>query len=235
MAEDEFKGRDAQGLQPRKKDGPKDDDAAFAAAQSKYMKMFFVFMPLLGQALGWGTYLLAAHAFGQQALMEAKFALLAEWDLGWLFLAVFAVRVFRQRLDVNCNASRAAARLDRPDQHIYKVMDPGGKPGAPYVLMANTGRAGQFNRAQRGAFNTDEALPKFIVDTVLAGLVFGPVVLALACLSGYGRVQFALGYTQHQNDRRGGMLPAFLAEGLMANLVLVIGLKATPIGQFIPF
>ena len=32
-AEDEFADRDAQGLQPRKKDGPKDDDAAMAKAQ----------------------------------------------------------------------------------------------------------------------------------------------------------------------------------------------------------
>ena len=52
-------------------------------------------------------------------------------------------------------AERAGARVDRPDQHVYKIMSPEAKASSPYVLMSNTGWTGRFNRAQRGAFNTD--------------------------------------------------------------------------------
>jgi hypothetical protein len=65
-----------------------------------------------------------------------------------------------------------------------QVMDANANSNAPLVLMANTGYEGRFNRAQRGAFNTDEALPLYLTHLLLAGAVFGPVVVPLACLSG---------------------------------------------------
>ena len=121
-----------------------------------------------------------------------------------------------------------------PDQHVYKIMDPNGKKDAPFVLMTNAGWAGKFNRAQRGAFNTDEALPMVLVNTVLAGCVFGPIVVATALLGVYGRIKFALGYTEVAAARMSGFLPAAIGEGWAAGLVLFTAIKAIG-GSFIPF
>lgn len=230
----EFIDRDHQGLRKVKKDAPQDDARATQKAQAMYMSMFFVKIPMVQLVLSVGTYLLLAYVLGQKELLNAKFEFLHAWDLGWVYLALWIIAQTRFRLGVNANAARAGARLDRPDQHIYKVMDPTAKKDAPYVLMANTGAAGRFNRAQRGVFNTDEGMPLFAVNTMLAGGVFGPLVIAPCLLSAYGRIKFGLGYTEDKNKRGAGFFPAIIGECWMGGLVFFIAIKALA-GDKIPF
>mmetsp|Transcript_103162 Transcript_103162/g.272619 ORF Transcript_103162/g.272619 Transcript_103162/m.272619 type:complete len:238 (+) Transcript_103162:411-1124(+) len=232
VEEDEFKNRDRQGLTPRKEDDPADEDMA-AKAQAGYMKMIFGAIPIAQCVFAISTYF-ACRLLGMKDALETKFAFLHDHDLGYVYLAVYIIGLGRARMAVNSNAMRAAARVDRPDQHVYKIMTPSGETDAPYVLMANTGWVGKFNRAQRGAFNTDEQMPMVLINTVLAGCVFGPVVVFTALLGAYGRVKFALGYTAATNSRIGGFLPAIIAENWAAGLVLFSGVKAVVGGRF-PF
>jgi len=123
---------------------------------------------------------------------------------------------------VNANATRAGAQVDRPDQHVYEVAD----AKASKVSMASEGAAGKFNRAQRGAFNTDEALPAVLVSTCLAAAVFGPVVVGIVALIVYGRIKFAVLYTESSAKRGAGFMPAVIGENWMHGLVLFTALKA---------
>merc|ERR1711959_119683 len=167
-------------------------------------------MPAVGQVLAWGYYWVHAYLLGGKAAFDTKLAFIQRYDLGWVFLSVWVISMARARLIVNANAQRAGARVDRPDQHAYKIMDSKAKEDAPLVLMANTGPLGRFNRAQRGVFNTDESMPLYVANTILAGAVFGPVVVMLNCLVAFGRVNFALGYTKSNAERMGGIMPAFI-------------------------
>ena len=207
---DEFKDRDAQGLMPRKKDGPTDDDTKAAKAATMYMKLIFVTVPAIQLVLATGTYFLVSHF--QPETLAAKFRFLHTYDLGYVYLAIYIIGLGRGRLMVNANSARAGARIDRPDQHIYKVMDPNGAKDAPYVLMATTGWAGKFNRAQRALFNTDETMPQTLVTMALGGALFGPAIVCVALLIVYGRVKFALLYTETTGKRGGGFLPAVIGE-----------------------
>lgn len=233
VEEDEFKNRDAQGLMPRKGDDPADEDK-FAKEQTKYMKMLFGVVPIVQCVLAVSTYFVCSRLLGMKDALDTKFAFLHNHDLGYVYLAVLLIAHGRARMVVNANSTRAAARLDRPDQQVYKVMDPKGEKDAPYVLMANTGWAGKFNRAQRGVFNTDEAMPMVLVNTVLAGCIFGPVVLFITLIGVLGRVKFALGYTEGAGSRLGGFLPAMIAENWASGLVLLSGVKAV-CGSSFPF
>jgi len=237
--EDEFPG-DARGLTPSKTEDGKEvsDDAAAAKAEAMYFKMMFGVIPLVQLVLGTGTYL-ALKACGATATIDAKFVFLTTWDLGYPLLATYLLGTGRQRIMVNANAARAGARVDRPDQHVYKIMDKHkvlGQPAdkMPFVLMANTGWQGKFNRAQRGAFNTDEALPQVLVSTAVSGAIFGPVIVPLVLLPLYGRVKFALDYTEAASKRGAGLLPAFLGEAWIAGLVLFAAVKAIA-GSHFPF
>ena len=171
----------------------------------------------------------------QRQLLDTKLVLIAQWNLGWLFAAIYVLYLTRIYLAINANACRAPARLDRPDQHIYKIMAPSGSlKDAPFVLMAGSGPEGRFNRAQRACFNMDESLPIFITCLGASGLVFGPVVLLVAVISAFGRITFATHYTHHPSKRGFGFFPAVIAEHIAAGLVGLIAVKAL-LGVEIPF
>ena len=44
------------------------------------------------------------------------------YQLSYIFLAVWLVGYTRTSLSLLANAARAGAHLDRPDQHVYKIM-----------------------------------------------------------------------------------------------------------------
>lgn len=227
LLENEFEGKDAKGLQAATDTTPTE-----AAEKAKYKKLILGFIPMVGQALAWGTYFGLSYLGGQKEMLDEKFAFVHKYQLGYVFLTTSILSLGRKLLVIEANAARAPARVDRPDQHVYKVMAAdGAMKDAPYVMMANTGLVGRFNRAQRGVFNTDEALPMVLVNSTLTASIFGPVVAAIAALGSWGRVKFGKGYKESNKGRMGGMLPAFLAEGWIENLALLCAIK----GIFHPY
>merc|ERR1712224_364075 len=118
-----------------------------------------------------------------------------EYQLGYAFLAVWMLGFTRAWTVSIANGARSPARIDRPDQHVYKIMAASGPlKDAPYVMMANTGAQGRFNRAQRGVFNTDETMPLVIANTILSAFVYGPLTPCICLLILYGRVTFTSKY-----------------------------------------
>jgi len=221
VEENEFANRDMKGLQPQQSSTPTEE-----AVDRNYQALLLVRLPLIGQAFAWSTYAVTAKYMGMQEMYDRKFALIHEFQLGYIYLAVWIMCMTRSVLLCNANGARAAARVDRPDQHVYRVMAKTGPlKDAPFVLMAGTGPQGRFNRAHRGVFNTDESLPSTLAHTVLAGLVFGPVVVFLAVLVGFGRVTFGKMYKAKGNTRMTGWLPAWIGEKLMEALTLLCAIK----------
>lgn len=135
---------------------------------------------------------------------------------------------------LNANGARAACRLGRPDQHVYKIMSdsagsnsvPSGTlADAPYVLMAGTGAVGRFNRAQRAAANMDESIALFATGTLLSASVFGPLGFAVALLQAWGRITFANKYKEDAGMRLSGFIPAIASEHIGAALILYVGVR----------
>ena len=241
--EDEFKNRDSRGLRtdvPRKTE---------AEVRSMYLWMFA--KVLLLQAPFLATLLvlfftygvpdallekvgLAGYLPGHADLVATKFAFIHANQLGFVFLAWYLVYLTRVYLMLNANGARGPAMLDRPDQHIYKVMDANAPDDAPYVLMANTGAAGRFNRSMRAVANMDEGLPMYITGLLLSALCFGPCALLPALLTMYGRSTFANGYKESLGARGKGFFASVVAEHLTGSLVLIAALKGL-IGPAFPF
>jgi len=221
LVEDEFADRDEMGLRPLT-----DSTPTAAAEMKKYVGLLLVYVPIISQILAWPTYFVAGRYLGHQDMYDAKFHFIYEYQLGYVFLAVWLVGLTRTIITILANGARAPARVNRPDQHVYKIMaNSGPLKDAPYVLMANTGAVGRFNRAQRSMYNTDESLPMYLMCTMLAASVFGPIVLLPLLLSAYGRITFARLYIESLTARGAGFLPSMIGEKWTEGLVLLCAIK----------
>lgn len=229
---DEFSGRDEVGLQPIGKAQHKTE----AEARAFYFRMVFGLATFWDPLLASVFYLALGFLLPEQgAMYQAKFTFIRDYQLGYVYAAWFLAQFAATYGVVNANGARAAARLDRPDQHIYKIMSESGPlAGAPYVLMANTGAAGRFNRAQRAFANISDGLPRFLTGLMLQGAVFGPVALALAVLYLSGACMFAESYKEHSKARLSGFLILTLAENLSLGFVAVVAFQTT-LRPLLPF
>jgi len=201
-----------------------EETAKERAELSKYFKMFGLFVFVAAPVLAWSTYFLTNLHDGQKALHKAKFELIYQNDLGYVYLALFLLYLARLYLTINANAARAPTGLERPDQHVY----------TGNVMMAGEGAAGRFNRAQRAAYNMDESLPLYAIALILAGYVFGPVVLLPALLSFVGRITFGSTYKKSLKGRSAGFMMGMIAEVFTFGLVGVCAVKGI-FGPKIPF
>ena len=232
---DDFANRDERGL-VKTPTRPADE----AAERVFYFKLYATWMTSVGPALAWLLYwALGQLAPAARARCDAKLELVREHELGWVYATWLVVFFARTYLAINANGARAAARLDRPDQHVYKIMANPAEGSdrsrqladAPYVLMENTGAAGRFNRAQRAAANMDEGLAGLLAGLLLTAFVFGPIALVLALANGYGRFRYANLYKLDKEQRLAGFVPAQLAEQVVAGLVGLVAIKTLVSGS----
>merc|ERR1719203_142127 len=229
VLEDEFKERDNMGLQDLK------EVKTEAEERMSYMKLLLGFLPITGLSLSTGLYLLSAKVFGQKAILDKKFQFLHEYQLGYGFLAVWVVSYSKAANMCLSNGARAPARVDRPDQHVYKIMAASGPlKDAPYVMMVNTGPQGCFNRAQRAVFNADESMPVVLANTILSAGVYGPLTPCICLLTMYGRLKYTMNYKESALARRTGFAEFTLGEKMLDGLVLLTAIKTIFFG-YIPF
>lgn len=162
-----------------------------------------------------------------RTVVDERLALIGQYELYWVYLGWYIVFLTRCYMAINANGARLPARVDRPDQHAYKIMSK-SKPlaDAPYVLMENAGPVGRFNRAQRAAAHMDEFIALFLTATILGACVFGPVSVLIALAYAYARVSFANSYTAHKQDRLKGIVLIVTTEHISAGLILFIAVKA---------
>eukprot|EP00913_Durusdinium_trenchii_P011245 g10560.t1 len=139
----------------------------YPKAFKKYLKLLFVFVPILGLSLAIATYVTAKYV-GGETIMQVKFHFLRQYQLGYVFLAAWLIGL-----------ARAA-----------------------------------------------ESLPCFLVNTLLASSVFGPVTLLPLLLYCYGRLSFTVKYKKSLKERGAGFLPSMIGEKWIEGLVLLSAIKS---------
>ena len=213
---------DDRGLLPESKAKSEADGRKF------YFKLQFVIQCVIAPVLAGlvsGVMHMTSSTFSSR--VGTKLAFIKEWELGYLYAVWYAAFVGKTYAMMNANCARGPARVDRPDQFVFQIMDAKGPlKDAPYVLLANEGPLGRFNRAQRAAANLDETLPLFITGLLLTAAVYGPIAFAISLLYLYGAIQFAESYKEATKLRVKGFLPTMVANQLTGAFIGIVAIKS---------
>eukprot|EP00658_Telonema_sp_P-2_P026033 TRINITY_DN204_c0_g1_i2.p1 TRINITY_DN204_c0_g1~~TRINITY_DN204_c0_g1_i2.p1 ORF type:complete len:222 (-),score=61.55 TRINITY_DN204_c0_g1_i2:407-1072(-) len=156
---------------------------------------------------------------------DAKIQLLASYELGWIYIGAWVLKVGQLLMNMVLGSARKKAKVNVPDQQVYKVKGAQGS-SLGYVMMEQDGALGAFNRAQRALQNYNEIYTQFAVYFLLAGLVFPFPVFVIGCLFAAFRVFGAVGYTGSADGRMGGNMLSFATVSVLEGLVLVAGVQA---------
>jgi len=168
----------------------------------------------------------AIYKFGSTEKYDKKIELLTAYDLGWVYLVMFAVKLGMFGININLGVARKAAKVNVPDQQVYKVHTPDDASPLGFVLMESEGDLGRFNRAQRAYMNYLESAPLFFVYVLLAGFVFPFPTFVTGFYYAVMRIVAAVGYTQEPKGRMAGNMLGNLGSGVLEGMVIIAGVKA---------
>jgi len=174
----------------------------------------------VGQAAAWPIY----HHVADHRV-PSKLQSLGSQDLGWLYLAVYVLKTGSVLLNIQATSWRRKARINVPDQHVYKVWTPPGGPALPYVMFETEGDLGRFNRSQRAVQNYQEYLPGVLVTAVMAGYVFPFPVFILTLVYVASRMVMAVRYTESSDGRKAGFILSLLVSLMLDGLLLLVAYK----------
>mmetsp|Transcript_62170 Transcript_62170/g.98147 ORF Transcript_62170/g.98147 Transcript_62170/m.98147 type:complete len:222 (-) Transcript_62170:62-727(-) len=172
----------------------------------------------------------AVYRFGATAKYDAKIDILAKQDLGWVYLGFAATKFTHLAINTNLGMRRKEARINVPDQQVYKVhlgtQAKSMKLELGYVLMEQDGVLGAFNRAQRALQLYLENLPHFLASFFVAGYVFPfPTFVTGMCIA-CSRTAGAIGYTTDPNGRMAGGMFSSLMTTVLEGFIVLAGAKA---------
>mmetsp|Transcript_737 Transcript_737/g.2243 ORF Transcript_737/g.2243 Transcript_737/m.2243 type:complete len:224 (-) Transcript_737:191-862(-) len=149
---------------------------------------------------------------------------LADFELGPVYLVIWVLKYFILLINANLGTARRRTKVNVPDQHVYQVY--GGPAAGSFVMMADDGDMGKFNRAQRALQNLMEQLPMLLVELLLVGFVFPWEVMAIAILWGMARLKGATGYTEDRKARMKGNMASMVLGGVLDGMLVVSGVEA---------
>ncbi|KAF3927644.1 hypothetical protein ABW21_db0200899 [Orbilia brochopaga] len=113
-------------------------------------------------------------------------------EIGYVFLVALTSTFVNQWHGIVVGQARKAAKIPYPNAYATHAEAPQGSP--QYV----------FNCAQRAHMNYIENLPNFYVSLFISGLQYPKLAAGLGSLWIFGRVLYAIGYTNPAKEKGSG-------------------------------
>jgi hypothetical protein len=62
-----------------------------------------------------------AYRASNQSAVDAKLSIISFYDLGWMYIGLFFLRLLQLPIAVLLGSARKESKISVPDQHVYKV------------------------------------------------------------------------------------------------------------------
>jgi len=170
---------------------------------------------IIGLCIGASIYF-----FGKRAEYDIKLDILAQYDLGWVLLSVWLLKIGWGATNLWQAHARHLAKVPPPNQHAYVTVSPDLQRKS-IVLMEDEGVLGQWNRAQRATMNYLEYGLWTLGCAIVGGFVFPFPVFVLSALFVVARLACAAGYTESAQGRMKGYILSVLPVAGLEGIVLL--------------
>jgi len=160
-----------------------------------------------------------------EEMFQKKVDLFLEWELGWILACIMIAKYVWTILNLWQDDLRYRVDIGVPDQYVYELVDdPKREPTykKSYVLMANEGMFGRWNRAQRAAQNYSEHLAYYMTLIVASGFFFPRLTFLWTVYGMIGRLYSGKGYIKHPGKRMSWKLPlSYYSFGFMEACIIL--------------
>ncbi|GMI55386.1 hypothetical protein ScalyP_jg5814 [Parmales sp. scaly parma] len=144
------------------------------------------------------------------------------YNFGWMGLSLFTIVVMLKLNSKVASMARKLSDIKIPDEHVYRTVE-----GDCVVVLDNTGKNGEWNRAQRGLHNwTEGPLIVMQAEVLLIAFAIGASGFILATLIGMSRILFTVGYSRDTKKRIPGFVLSATLENAAHFLILFLSIKA---------
>mmetsp|Transcript_99187 Transcript_99187/g.265260 ORF Transcript_99187/g.265260 Transcript_99187/m.265260 type:complete len:243 (+) Transcript_99187:103-831(+) len=190
---------------------------------------FIVFALIIPRVIAFFIAWAIGH-FGARASYLARIAGFSAAEAGYVFAAAVVFSVLVHFLNVfplvykSQIIGRSSGNL-QANMQIFKVLSP--QAPLPYVALEDEGTVGEYNRANRSLFNFKESCPSFVVNLLLAGMVFPLPTMIIVCIFALGRIVHQVGYAEGGHGLHvPGFGFAFFSALVLEALVLISAISA---------
>eukprot|EP00927_Polykrikos_kofoidii_P079092 TRINITY_DN75886_c0_g1_i1.p1 TRINITY_DN75886_c0_g1~~TRINITY_DN75886_c0_g1_i1.p1 ORF type:complete len:260 (+),score=28.82 TRINITY_DN75886_c0_g1_i1:99-782(+) len=171
-----------------------ENEGASAFGSVGFIAVALALPRIIGGTIAW-----AIWHFGSTATYDAKISVLSTQGVSYIYLSAVAFSVLVSWLNFfpmfyKRKIMKASSGNLRANMLVYKVnvQDPGQK--MPYVVLAEEGGIGEYNRANRSLHHFTEQSMGTVLNILLAGFVFQFPVFVLVIVFAVGRISHQIGY-----------------------------------------
>jgi len=165
--------------------------------------------------------------FGSTEKYLSAINIIAEYDAGWLYLAliIFGRTIWFLNMFAAMKYKKGVKGNLRANPFFYKAIGKNA-PEDILVVLEDEGVLGQFNRANRSVHHMIESSGGFVASLFATGVVFPFPTFVCVCIFCMGRILHQSGYSSGYGSHAKGFMMSMVSMSTIEGMLAVVAMNA---------